>query len=150
MQTLFCNRVGIPSLMSQSCSLRHSFSLVEGTWPKFILTGLELSSITYGTANILIWIMSQHYFHLLQKYPDGLVPSFKPILAEMYERCTKLALKILEAMGYALKLEVADTHVIVPCNILSHFTSLFYADMDLVYFGFNLVPTQPFTPRRND
>jgi len=41
-----------------------------------------------------------------QAYPDALVPSFKPTVTELFEGCMKLALKILEAMGYALKLQV--------------------------------------------
>ena len=50
------------------------------------------------------------YTHV-QKYPDGLVPSFRPVVAELYERCTKVSLKILEAMGCALKTEVRQTHM---------------------------------------
>lgn len=46
----------------------------------------------------------------MQKYPDGLVPSFKPVVAELYERCTEVSHKILEVMGYALKIEVRYTH----------------------------------------
>ena len=48
---------------------------------------------------------------LMQKYPDGLVPSFKPVVAKLYERCTKVSLKILEVMGYALKIEVRYMHL---------------------------------------
>jgi len=44
--------------------------------------------------------------HNPKAYPDALVPSFKPTVTELFEGCTKLALKILEAMGYALKLQV--------------------------------------------
>ena len=59
---------------------------------------------------VTLWMMLLFYTPM-QKYPDGLVPSFKPTVAELYERCTEVALKILEVMGYALKTEVRQTHM---------------------------------------
>jgi len=55
-----------------------------------------------------------HECTILQKYPDGLVSSFKPTMCELYDKCSKLSLKILEAMGYALKLKVCFKLVSFP------------------------------------
>lgn len=45
-------------------------------------------------------------FTVLQKYPDALVPSFKPTVVKLYDQCIELSVRILEAMGYALGLKV--------------------------------------------
>ncbi len=43
---------------------------------------------------------------LLQNYPDEDVPEFRPAIVQLYKEGTRLALKILEIIGYALKPEV--------------------------------------------
>ena len=43
----------------------------------------------------------------LQRYPDEEVPQFKPVMSELYEECLFLSRKLMEMMGYALKLNVS-------------------------------------------
>ena len=43
---------------------------------------------------------------LYQNYPDEDVPEFRPVVAELYREGAKVALMILELIGYALKPKV--------------------------------------------
>ncbi len=46
----------------------------------------------------------------MQKLPDtDVLPSFKPVITELYDRLSRLALRVLELMGHGLKLKASLT-----------------------------------------
>ena len=42
-------------------------------------------------------------------FPDEDLPEFRVVVAELYKSAIACSMKILEAMGYALQLEVRDS-----------------------------------------
>ena len=81
-----------------------------------------------------------YVFTILQKYPDDLVPSFKLTVCKLYDKCSKLSLKILEAMGYALKLKVCCKSLIFRSYHLSKFDCMLtehWESMSQVFFVTN-------------
>ena len=49
----------------------------------------------------------------IQRYPDVEVPELKPVISQLYDECLLLSRKILEMMGYALKLKVSISSIMV-------------------------------------
>ena len=88
-----------------SCGLKEAMQVEVGILHYFIFCEFNsFCAVLFPPAVLCAsrTILSIH----MQAYPDALVPSFKPTVTELFEGCMKLALKILEAMGYALKLQV--------------------------------------------
>jgi len=45
-------------------------------------------------------------FNLFQNYPEEEVPEFRSVMPQLYKEGANVAMKVLELLGYALKLEV--------------------------------------------
>ena len=52
--------------------------------------------------------MHAHTHTHTQSYPDEELPDFKPVMVTLYEEYLTLAKRLMEVMGYALKLEVCE------------------------------------------
>ena len=69
-------------------------------------------------AAFLIVRLDWLYHCTMQRYPDEEIPEFKPVMSQLYDECLLLSRKLLEMMGYALKLKVRVSFIIVfsICN----------------------------------
>ena len=47
----------------------------------------------------------------LQLYPTEELPQFQTVVTELFKECSRVALKILEVMGYSLGLPVSHGHL---------------------------------------
>ncbi len=80
-----------------------------------VRASMESTHISVNFPQAWMYFTAQVKFNLFlytceQKLPESdVLPSFKPVITKLYDSFLRLSLKILEVMGYGLKLKVRAT-----------------------------------------